>query len=134
MRGEEGKIAQEFSFNGDTWQLAYNFRNLLNGVDFLTDPKHQDAPKNSDADLLELISWMMTEDRHKRPQMREVSAKLNEMKVENEKREKLEEKEAHKPEMKDVIDERDADRFSQVYAKLPPLVEQPVEDSFCQLV
>jgi hypothetical protein len=66
--------------------------------------------------------------------MREVSAKLNEMKIDNEKREKLEEKEAHKPEMKDVIDERDADRFSQVYAKLPPLVEQPVEDSFCQLV
>jgi len=44
---------------------------------------HLKTPENTDSSIKELISWMHTEDKHTRPQMREVAAKLREMMAEH---------------------------------------------------
>lgn len=48
----------------------------MNGGDW-----HKDTPKNTDSEITDLISWMHTEDKHTRPQMRDVAAKLKELKA-----------------------------------------------------
>ena len=62
MQSTDGKTNDEFSFNGDTFQLGFCFQIILNGGHW-----HKETPEKTDSDIKELINWMKTEDKHTRP-------------------------------------------------------------------
>mmetsp|Transcript_1893 Transcript_1893/g.1316 ORF Transcript_1893/g.1316 Transcript_1893/m.1316 type:complete len:133 (+) Transcript_1893:25-423(+) len=74
MQCEHRKTKEEFSFNGDTWQLGFAFQAMLNQGHW-----YRPTPSTHGQDVVDLIAYMHTKDKRLRPQMAEVVQRIGQI-------------------------------------------------------